>query len=192
MRNTKNLLKVMGIVSAAVFLFAINTNAGGKVQTGRLKLNAHKKAQISQPRAPTVARHVIPDPLQISGLSPQPEPPDLPLAFANPSQVAGLGPQPEPPDLPLAIANPVHVAGATPLPDPPTLPISAMNPTKIGGINPQPEPPGDPRAGTPMPIPPSSPVTEMNPATKGGINPQPEPPREGYFMRMYLKNAGAR
>ena len=119
MRNTRNFFKAMGFVLAAVLLFTINANAGDKGQKTQLILKTHKVTKFSQPRAPTLVRHIVPNREQIAGLGPQPEPPDLPLAVANPSQVAGISPQPEPP----------------------TLPVTSMNPSKLGDINPQPEPP---------------------------------------------------
>jgi hypothetical protein len=123
MKNTKNFFKIMSIVSAAMLLFAVNANAGSAGEARQLSVNSQKMAKISKPRAPTRAptfeRLAVPDRLELAGLSPQPEPPDLPSA----------------------VANPTGMAKATPLPDPPTTPVIVKNPATLGGINPQPEPP---------------------------------------------------
>lgn len=109
----------------------------------------------------------------------------VPLDIATPLEVSGLGPQPEPPDSPAHFNNPSDLAKLSTQPETPTETSKFQNPASKYMFNPQPEPPAYAKAGTPMPIPPSSPLKVENPVEVMGFNPQPEPPGKGYLMDLY-------
>jgi hypothetical protein len=163
MKNTKILLKAMGIVSAGMLLFAASANAGSTGAGTQLGVNSQKMAKVSKPspapRAPTFGRLAVPDPLKLSGLSPQPEPPDLPTAVVNPTHVAGTTPVPVPPTSQGIIKNPGSLQAFNPQPEPPArryfmaryLQIQERGDSKAGGLSSN---PGTERAATPLPEPP--------------------------------------
>ncbi|MFC1884287.1 hypothetical protein ACFL2O_05925 [Thermodesulfobacteriota bacterium] len=109
----------------------------------------------------------------------------VPLDITTPLEVSGLGPQPEPPDSPADFDNPSDLAKVSPQPEPPSKQSKFQNPANTRMFNPQPEPPAKPTAGTPMPIPPSSSLKVETSVEVMGFNPQPEPPGKGYFMNLY-------